>query len=73
LGSINVLRNGYIATGFSVGRLFNIAGSWGALDTESRGKNSIAIDGRCQSKEEYGSDEGLGEHFKKQYQVGVSN
>jgi len=73
LGSINVLRNGYIATGFAVGRLLNVAGSWGALDTEERGNDSICIDGGCQSKEEDGSDEGLGEHFETQYRMNESN
>ena len=57
------MRDGYIATGFSVRRLLNVAGSWGALDTERRGNDSIGIDGGRQTKEEYASDEGLGEHF----------
>jgi hypothetical protein len=73
LGSIDVLRNGYIATGFGVGRLLNVAGSWGALDTERRGNDSIGIDRGCQSKEEYGSNEGLGNHFEKQYRMDGSN
>ena len=73
MGTIDVLRDGYIATGFAVGRLLNVAGSWGALDTERRGNDGIGIDGGRQSKEEYGSDEGLGDHFEKQYRMNESN
>jgi hypothetical protein len=64
-GRIEVLRNGYIATGFIGGRTPSIADSWRSIDAESRGNDSLGIGGGGQNKEEYGSSERLGEHLDK--------
>ena len=60
---IDVLSNGYSATGSGVGRMLNVARSWATADAEGRSKDAVGIDGGCQSEEEYGSGEGLGEHL----------
>ena len=57
-----MLRNGHIATGSAVGRMLNVAGSWVA-DAEGRSDGTLGSDGGCQSEEEQGSGEGLGEHL----------
>ena len=63
---IEVLRNGYIATGSGIGRLLNVARSWVAADAEGRRDDTVGIDKGCQSEEEYRSSEGLGEHFNNE-------
>lgn len=66
VGSIDVLRNGLIATGSATGRLLNVAGSWGAADAQGRRNDTailVGIDGGRQSEEDYGSGERLEEHL----------
>jgi hypothetical protein len=60
------LRNGDTATGSAVGRMLNVAGSWGAADAEGRSDDTLGSDGGCQSEEEYGSGEGFGEHLNNE-------
>jgi hypothetical protein len=60
------LRNVYSATGSAFGRLLNVAGSWVA-DAEGRSDDTVGSDGGCQSEEEYGSGEGLGEHLDNEW------
>ena len=60
---IDVLSNGYSATGSGVGRMLNVARSWTTADAEGRSKDAVGIGGGCQSEEEYGSGEGLREHL----------
>ena len=67
VGRIEVLSNGYTATGSGVGRMLNVAGSWAAADAEGRSDDTVGSDGGCQSKEEYGSGEGLGEHLDNEW------
>jgi hypothetical protein len=57
VGTIEVLSNGYIATGGGVGRMLNVAGCWAAGEAEAGSDDAVGIDGGCQSEEEYGSDE----------------
>jgi hypothetical protein len=66
-GRIDVLRNGHTATGAGVGRMLNVAGFWGAGDAEGRSDDTLGSDGGCQSEEEYGSGEGLGEHLNNEW------
>ena len=47
--------------------MLNVASSWIAADTEGRSDNTVGIDGGCQSEEEYGSGEGLGEHLDNEW------
>ena len=65
-GSIEVLTNVYIATGSCFGRMLNVAGSWVA-GAEGRSDDTLGSDGGCQSEEEYGSGEGLGEHLNNEW------
>ena len=66
VGRIEVLSNGYSATGSGVGRMLNVARSWATADAEGRSDDTVGIDEGCQSEEEYGSGEGLGEHFNNE-------
>ena len=65
-GCIDVLGNGYIATGSGLGRLLNVARCWVAADAEGRRDETVGIDEGCQSEEDYGSGEGLGEHLNNE-------
>jgi hypothetical protein len=65
-GRIEVLSNGYRATGGGIGRLLNVARSWVAADAEGRRDDTVGIDKGCQSEEEYRCGEGLGEHFNNE-------
>jgi hypothetical protein len=51
-GRIEVLSNGYIATGSGVGRMLNVARSWAAADAEGGRDDIVGIGGVCQSEEE---------------------
>ena len=65
-GRVEGLRNVYFATGIISGRLLSIADCWGPVEAETVFNANLGIDGGRQSKEEYGSGEGLGEHLDKQ-------
>ena len=65
-GRTKGLRNAYFATGIISGRLLSIADCWGSAEAETIFNANLGIDGGRQSKEEYGSGEGLGEHLDKQ-------
>jgi hypothetical protein len=58
-GSIEVLKDIYIAAGFGGGRSLNVAPCSVSLNAEGRSNESMGIDGGRQSKEEYGSNERL--------------
>jgi hypothetical protein len=67
LGRIEILRNGYSATGIGFGRMLNVTRYWVDAAAEGRRDDSVGIDEGCQSEEEYGSGEGLGEHFNNEW------
>ena len=67
LGRIDVLGDGYTATGRGIGRFQNVVGSWAAADAEGRTDDTAGIDGGRQSKEEDGSGKGLGEHLNNEW------
>ena len=67
--TIDVLSNVHVATGSAAGRMLDIAGSrvgvgQGRSEDTAR---ALGIDRGCQSEEEYGSDEGFGEHLNKEW------
>ena len=64
-GTIEAIRDVYIATGVGGGRVLNVIDFWGSWDVESRMNDSTGTGGGRQSKEDYGSGEELGEHLEK--------
>ena len=67
-GSIDGLSNVYTAaTGVSGSRFLNVGCFWGWWNANTRRNgNTVGTDEGRQSKEEYGSDKGLGMHLKNQ-------
>jgi hypothetical protein len=47
--------------------MLNVARSWATADAKGRSDDTVGIDGGCQSEEEYGSGEGLGEHLDNKW------
>jgi hypothetical protein len=52
--------------------MLNVAGFWGAGDAEGRSDDTLGSDRGCQSEEEYGSGEGLGEHIDNEWMKGLA-